>query len=153
MKKQRIVFIAVVLLMVTIFSSCTTSLNKSVSFNVSTGDQIKVTVDAKAGYDITMKSPFEVMKDGETVVNGSFATEEAFDGLSETVDSDEKATLIDKGKKDGNDYLFYSYEGAAGTEYNYIMKVGESKTVIIMSSLKDEDEAKKAYEAIKAVKS
>lgn len=145
---KGILLTVLVLICAVMVSACSTSSSKSLTFDVETGDKIKITIDTKEGYDLTMEVPFAVTKDGETVLNGSFAQIEAYDTYRQIIEGDANATLIDESSKDGNDYFCYTYEGAAGTECDYLMKVGGSDTVIIMGSLAGEDEVRSAFEAM-----
>ena len=77
--KKRIILFAVLLLILPASAACSTHASKSATFNVETGDKIKVTVDIKAGYDLTMEVPFAISKGDEVVLNGAFGLPEAYE--------------------------------------------------------------------------
>lgn len=148
MKKRVSIFIILILVCGAMLSACSTTASKSATFDVDTGDRIKISVNSKAGYDLTMEVPFAITKDGDTVLNGSFIYAEYYDAYRQVIDEDANATLIEEGNKDGNDYFFYTFEGNAGTESNYVMKVGGSQTAILMGSLAETSEVQAAFEAM-----
>lgn len=148
MKKRVSLFIVLILVCGAMLSACSTTASKSATFDVDTGDSIKISVNAKAGYDLTMEVPFAITKDGGTVLNGSFIYAEYYDVYRQVIDEDDNATLIEEGNKDGNDYFFYTFEGNAGTESNYVMKVGGSQTAILMGSLAETSEVQAAFGAM-----
>ena len=73
---------------------CTTS--KSFTYNVSTGDMIKVELDTSDGYDIASDLPFTISKDDKTLSQGDFITLDGYKQYMEAVDSDEKVKIIDR---------------------------------------------------------
>lgn len=146
MKKRISIVMTAVIISVMMLAGC--SADKSVTYNVDTGDSVKITVDAKAGYNISMELPFTVTKDDATVLNGSFIYAEYYDTYREVVDAEAGAVLLDEGTRDGNDYFFYSFEGNSGTEYDYIILVNNSQTAIAMASLVGEKEASEAFQAM-----
>ncbi len=148
MKKRVSLFIVLILVCGAMLSACSTTASKSATFDVDTGDSIKISVNAKAGYDLTMEVPFAITKDGDAVLNGSFTYAEYYDVYRQVIDEDANATLIEEGNKDGNDYFFYTFEGNAGTESDYVMMVGGSQTAIIMGSLAETSEVQAAFEAM-----
>lgn len=148
MKKNILVIIAALLASVMMFSGCSTNANKSVTYQVDNGDSVKITIDTKAGFDISMDVPFTVTKGDTTIFNGSFIYAEYYDTYREIIDTDSNAALLDEGSKDGNKYFFYSFEGNSGTEYDYIILVQNSQTAIAMASLVGEKEALEAFNAM-----
>lgn len=148
MKKRVSIFIVLILVCGAMLSACSTTASKSATFDVDTGDRIKISVNAKAGYDLTMEVPFAITKDGDAVLNGSFTYAEYYDVYRQVIDEDANATLIEEGNKDGNDYFFYTFEGNAGTESDYVMMVGGSQTAILMGSLAETSEVQAAFEAM-----
>lgn len=141
-------FAALILVCAVMLSACTTQASKTVTFDVDNGDRVKISVNTKNGYDLTMQVPFSITKDGTAIITGSFAYAEYYDVYRQVIDEDTKATLLDEGSKDGNNYFFYSFEGNAGTEYNYIMMINGSQTIVIMGTLSGQEEAEAAFNAM-----
>lgn len=105
------------------------------------GDRVKITVDAKAGYDITLEAPFVISKDDETILNGTFLYSEYLEEYKSAYEAEPTASLVDEGEKDGNEYFCY----AVGDEYDYFVKVGDSNTAVILASTASEEEASAAF--------
>ena len=109
------VFIGILLLTVT---GCNTT--KSYTYNVETGDSIKVKLNTSDGYDITSDLPFTISKDGKTLSQGTFITLDGYNQYLKLVNQDSNSKILNKGNKNGVEYLFYSYNNS---EYNYIIKI------------------------------
>lgn len=146
MKKRTTLLIVFALVCVMMFFACSTQ--KAVTYQVDTGDSVKIAINTKDGFDITMDVPFTVSKEEAAIFTGSFIYAEYYDVYRQVVEEDSNVVLLDEGSKDGNDYFFYSFEGNIGTEYNYIIMINDSKTAIAMSSLVGEKEASEAFEAM-----
>lgn len=148
MKKRISFLITIPLACIMMLSACTTKTSKEVTYSVDTGDSVKITIDTKDGFDITMDVPFTVSKGDTDIFTGSFIYAEYYDVYREVVDEESNAVLLDEGNKDGNDYFFYSFEGNAGTEYDYFILIKDSETAIAMASLVGEKEATEAFKAM-----
>ncbi|WP_051198762.1 hypothetical protein [Bifidobacterium sp. AGR2158] len=125
--------------------------DKSYTFNVDTGDAIKVTLDVTDGYDITGKVPFEVTKDGEEIFEGSFLHEEGYELYREQIDGDDTAEILNEGERNGNDFIFWQEAVDDATEHNYVVKVKDSATVVLLEGNASEDAAKAAFDRMKIV--
>lgn len=127
-------------------TACSTTLDKSYTFVVDTGDNIKVTVDMKGGHDLSQDGgTFEVAnEDGDSIVSGTFMEVAQFDTYK---DSMEDGKFNGEVESVGDDLLIWSYASDSGTEHNRFVKVSD-KTAVLMGSIADGDEAKKAYDAI-----
>ena len=131
--KKLIILFAVLLLILPASAACSTHASKSATFNVETGDKIKVTVDVKAGYDLTMEVPFAISKGDELVLNGAFGLPEAYETYHQLAEADPNATILAEDSKDGNAYFFYTVTNpeTQTTEYDYFVQVAGSQTVVI----------------------
>lgn len=148
MKKRIALFITVAIVIAMMLTACTTSAEKAVTYNVDTGDSVKIIIDTKGGFDITTDVPFTVSKGDTAIFTGSFIYAEYYDVYHQVVDEDSNAVLLDEGSKDGNDYFCYSFEGNSGTEYDYFILIKDSNTAIAMASLIGEKEASEAFKAM-----
>lgn len=146
MKKRNFLPVVFTLAFVIILSSCSTHSSKSATFTVDTGDSIKVTVDTKAGFDLTMEVPFSVSKENTPIITGSFAYAEYYDTYRQSVDENTDAELLDEGIKDGNDYFFYSVTDGDTDEYYCILKVSNSETMVVLESLTNEEDITEAFD-------
>lgn len=139
MKKvlYSLVFVIAILLIVT---GCSTS--KAFTWDVTTGDKIKISVDTTDGYDITSDLPFAISKDGETLSQGTFVTIDGYNQYMNAVKNDSSAKIIDSGKKDDVTYTFYSVNRS---EFNYLIKIDNSNTGILLGNPNSQDEAEEIF--------
>lgn len=121
---KKVLCISAALALAVSLTACSTYLEKSGTYDVETGDRVKITVDAKAGYDITLEAPFVISKDDETILNGTFLYSEYLEEYKSAYEAEPTASLVDEGEKDGNEYFCY----AVGDEYDYFVKVGDSNS-------------------------
>lgn len=125
--------------------------SKSYTFDVTTGDHVKIELDtSQSGLDIQTSddnSKFTIKKDGDTVTQGLFAEESAYDHYQElgknsaggTSDYQEGTT------SDGNEYFSYTVNG---NEWDYFIKVKDSHTVIVLTNTVSQESAQKAFEQL-----
>lgn len=139
MKKILCSFVLVCALVLTL-TGCTTT--KSYTFDVETGDSIKVKLNTTDGYDISSDVPFAVFKDGEMLSQGTFITMAGYNQYIDIVNSDTNSKVLDSGTRDGITYTFYSYNDS---EYNYIIKVDDSNTGILLGNPNSQVEAETIF--------
>ena len=123
-----------------ILTGCTT--NKSYTYSVETGDKIKIELNTTDGYDMSSSLPFTISKDNETLSQGTFIYESYYDEYVNAAKTDSLAKIIDTGSNDNIEYVFYSYNDS---EYNYIIKVKNSNTGIILANQNSQDKAEKCF--------
>lgn len=138
LKKISILLVGMALLIS--LTGCNSS--KAYTFSVETGDAVKVSLNTSDKYDITSDLPFSISYNGTALSQGIFITSDNFSQYVDVVDTDSNATLIDSGSKDGNKYIFWSYNDA---EYNYAILIGDSKTGIILANNVSEESAKECF--------
>jgi hypothetical protein len=125
-----------------LITGCTTS--KAYTYTVETGDSIKVELDTSDDHDIDSKVPFTITKGDKTVSQGRFLTIDGYNQYVDAAKSDANITIIDEGTKNGIDYLFYSYSDSE-TEYNYIIKIHDSKTGVSLENTISQESAKECF--------
>ncbi|KFI63871.1 hypothetical protein [Bifidobacterium cuniculi] len=129
---------------------CSTHTAKSYTYNVDTGDAIKIELDTTGGYDIDDEVPFTVTKDGETVTQGTFLKgDEGYSLYSQQVADDEDAEVIAEGEQGGNEYLFWSVDNDGTMEYDYVIRVKDSSTAVLLGSQAGEQEARDVFERMR----
>ena len=116
--------------------------SKAYTYSVETGDSVKVSLDTSDKYDITSDLPFAISCDGTILSQGIFITSDNYSEYVDVVNADSNATLIDSGSKDGNKYIFWSYNNA---EYNYAILIGDSNTGVILANNVSEEAAKECF--------
>lgn len=139
MKKILSSLVLVCALVLTL-TGCTTT--KSYTFDVETGDSIKVELNASDGYDISADLPFTISKDDKTLSQGTFVTIDGYNQYLDAVNNDTNSKILDSGTKDGITYTFYSYNNS---EYNYIIKVDGSNTGILLGNPNSQVEAETVF--------
>ena len=146
MKKSLISIFSVFILML-IITGCTTS--KSYTYKVETGDTIKIKLDTSDKYDITKELPFTIKKDDKTLSQGAFLTNDGYDQCISAVNTDSKAKVIESKTANGIEYTFYSYNDS---EYNYIIKIVDSNTGILLGNNVSESSARECFNRLKITK-
>lgn len=124
MKKIIFALMAAAVLMLT---GCTTNL--SLTFNVETGDKIKVTLDTTdSEYSLRAEDATFIVSAGENdKIHGIFLTEEMYDQRLEAAET--YGNVLESGK-----YTLYQIDN----ETDVIMHVPDSSTGILIGSLEDE---------------
>ncbi len=141
--KKRLVYVFAILSMMILFVGCgNAKTSKTYTFNVETGDSVKVKLDTSDKYNITSEVPFEISQDGDIKSQGTFIFGEAYEQYKDVVDTDENAELLDSGNKDGNEYVFWSYNDS---EYNYAILIKGSSTGLILGNDVSEESAKECF--------
>ncbi len=139
-------FIALFSLCVFTLTGCSsTTTTKSYTYDVETGDSIKVTLETSDGYDISSDVPFVISKDDEELSSGTFITEAYIILYLNEVQNDEDATIIDKGENDEISYTFYSYNDE---EFNYIIEIKDSDTGVLLGNPNSQKEAEEVFERL-----
>ncbi|MGN1204969.1 MAG: hypothetical protein ACI4SA_07915 [Lachnospiraceae bacterium] len=148
MKTARKIITSMLLTACLLFmTACTTFANKSYTFNVNTGEQIKITLSVKTGYSLSQKDgQFTICdKESNVILTGTFLLEGYTDAYRDVVDADENATVLEDKKTNGISYLYYEYDGLSGMEHNFIVDIDNAKTGILLASLSSEKEASEAF--------
>lgn len=115
-----------------ILPACQFESSKSLTFKVTTGDDVKVTLDTSDGYDLGSDgSTFTVSKDGETILQSSWEVPETVEEYMESLESEGIYTEpIEVGDYSG---IAWSAEGSAGTEYDALLDLGGDTYAVIAS--------------------
>lgn len=114
----------------------------SYTYSVETGDKVEIKLDSSDGYTMTSELPFVIYCGENALSQGMFITEEAYKAYESSVEHDENATLLSSGKKDGNVYVFWSYNDS---EYNYAILIDDSQTGLILGNNVSEQSAKECF--------
>lgn len=141
MKKVLALALSVVLVLC-LFTACNTTSSKAYTFTVDNGDKIKIELNTTDNYDLSSDVPFTISCDGKTLSQGSFVLAESYQQYVSVVNTDEKAEMIDSGTKDGNEYIFWCYNGS---EYNYAILIKGSNTGIVLGNPVSEESAKECF--------
>ena len=128
---KKVLSIALILILaLALFAGCSSS--KSYTFDVSTGDKIKITLDTSDGLDLSQSNgQFWVSRDGVDIITGVFIDPATYDTYYGTVMSD--AETFNVISEDGYE-VFYSLDTANGVEYDCIGLVDGSFTGYLLGS-------------------
>lgn len=143
-KLMSVIFMGAMLFMIT---GCT--ITKSYTFKVETGDNIKIKLNTNDDYDISSDLPFVISKDGKTLSQGIFITIDVYNQYIASVTNDSNAKIIETKNKNGLDYTFYSYNNR---EFNYIIKIEDSNTGLLLGNPISEKSAKECFEKLTITK-
>lgn len=128
-------------IMIVSLTGCTT--NKSYTYTVETGDKVKITLNTTDGYDLSSDLPFTISKDGNNLSQGTFIQGSDYEQYVNAAKT--QGQIIDKGSNDNIEYVFYSYNNS---EYNYVIKIKNSNTALLLGNPNSEEEAKKCFELL-----
>ena len=141
--KKVFMSLAIIGVMLLTLTGCTKS--KSYTFTVETGDKIKIQLNTTDGYDLSSDLPFKISKDGNTLSQGTFITIDGYNQYIEAVNNDSNAKILESKTKDGISYTFYSYNDS---EFNYVIKINDSNTGILLGNQNSQEEAEKCFELL-----
>lgn len=119
--------------------------SKSYTFNVETGDQIKVELNTKGGYQLTKDLPFTISCDDDELSQGTFLVSGGYELYVEEANSNADAVVLETGEKDGNEFIFWCYDNG---EWNYVIKVKDSNTGIALGNNISEESARECFERL-----
>lgn len=143
--------IGLLLILVFVLTACNFGTRRSYTFEVETGDNIKVTLDNIDKYSLSQKNgTFIVSKDDQTISQGVFLTDEMYNQYKDLIDKNENNVILNKetGKKDDNEYIYYETKGKSGTEYNYVVMINDSHTGVIIGSTVSKEEAQNVFDLL-----
>lgn len=122
-------------------SGCNT--NMSFTYNVDTGDTVKVQLNTTGGYKLSSSLPFEVSKDGEILSQGTFITLDGYYAYyDEVYDSD--VEILEDGQKGECEYVMWT----DGYEYDYLILIEDSNTGVLIGNDVSEESARECFDRL-----
>ena len=138
--------LAAVLLCIMLLTGCEFNRTVSLTYNVTTGDSIKVTLDSSEGHGLKNSGAgFEVNNGEKIILQGFFVDQSMYEGYVEAVSSQQEAVIRQETDREEMHVISYTYEGQAGTEQNYIVWIEGSSTGVVIGSLAEVSEADEAF--------
>ena len=113
----------------------------SLTYDVNTGETVKITLDTSDGYSISASSTFIISKDGKEISKGSFITRNTYDLLYGEIMIKDDITVISTDFNDDYECVFYT----KNTEFNYIILLKGGKTGFFLSNKISEESAKEVF--------
>lgn len=144
MKRMICIAMAVCLMLVT--AGCSSSV--AYSYTMDNGDYIRLELDASDGYELSAEVPFTISQNGEERSVGQFLYGEYYEESVSSVQSAANTTVIETGEKDGHEYMFWNYNDS---EYNYIIRVADSNSAIVIGNLISEESARECFDRLTIV--
>lgn len=142
MRKKCYVLLSVIV-MVFCFGACTKSF--SYTFNVETGDQIKIQLDTSDGYKLSQKDgTFTVSLEDTELLMGVFLTEEMYGQYLEALNVDE-VEILKESEQNGCTYTEYRFTGEDHVEHNFVCWVTGSNTGLIIAGTEEQSAAEAAF--------
>lgn len=145
---KKIKFMSAIIFLAFILVGCSginKSLTYSYTYSVETGDKVIATLDGLDGYKMDSKLPFSISKGDDIVSQGIFITLDTYQDNATGLQYADNVTVIDSGNKNGNEYIFWSYDES---EYNYAILIGDSKTAVLLANHISEDSARECFDRI-----
>lgn len=150
MKKMKKRMAAAVCMMTAVIGLTGCSTSVSLTYNVDTGDTVEVTLDTTDN-DFSLGEEDNVImvtEDDDTILSGAFVYQDICDIYEEMIKADDTIEIIEEDSANGLTWLFYSVDGLSGVESNFIVWIDGSNTGVLLASLQDSDDAKKAFECL-----
>lgn len=142
MKIKRYLTVLLCLVSLVCLSACHTSM--SYTFQIDNGEKLVVNLDTTDGYKLSQEDgTFTIEKDGKEIFYGRFLKPEGFALYQEELSKQENAKLIKLEPSDSPTTCVYTFDGKAGPEVDYVLKVNGGETVVYMYTLLSLEEADK----------
>lgn len=124
-----------------------TKLNSKLSYTyeVNTGDKVVLTLNTSNGYSMTSDMPFSITKDEGIISRGTFIESAAYEVYESSMGLIDGIVSSDKGEKNGISYLYFNYNN---TEFDYIIKINDSNTGVLLSNSISEESAKEIFDKL-----
>lgn len=154
---KQIKQVTIICLVALVCAGCTNSkkLTQSYTFEVETGDTVKISLDISDKsnksnkYKLKQKDgQFLIKNDKETLSQGIFITKDMYDQYVSLLSSNSDISVLEKDKTNDCSYYLYEYKGEAGTEHDYVVWLNDSSTGILMGSLQNKKVAKEIFEKL-----
>lgn len=135
----------VTLIAVLTLTGCGSSKSVAYTYNVETGDKVTVELDTTDDHGLTSKVPFDVYKDDKVLSTGTFIEGKLYDDYVNAIKATSTAIVIDEGKNENIEYIFYKADANGHMEYNYIISIKNSDTGLVLANVLDGDTAKEVF--------
>lgn len=145
MKSNLIKLVAMCLGILFCVTACNLNTWISYTFNVETGDSIKIKLDTSDGHSMNSSVPIEIKKDDKMLARGIFVTLDTYDAYMEVVENNSKNLVLDSGKENNVTYTLYCHDDK---EYNYLIKIDGSETGFILSSQISQDVVEECFDRL-----
>ena len=142
-RKYWIVF--VMLAMIVLCCGCGKSdleTSQSYTYDVATGDKIKITFQTKGGYVISPDTPFVISRDGNTLSQGTFISKADYMEYAASIESASSVALLDSGSKGNIEYIYWTN---GSSEYDYAILIKDSETGVLLGNNVSQESAEDCF--------
>lgn len=155
MKPKKLSIAATIcLLMAFAFTACSSdstfnASSSSVIFQIENGDSVKVTLDTTEGYSLLQDDGMiTVRKDDKDVLNGIFLSSSGFDTYAAAITASSDTVILKATPESLPTFYLYQFDGAAGMETTFLLKIQGCETGVILASLESLEEAQAAFDRL-----
>lgn len=128
-------------------TGCGMNSSESIVFSVGTGDKISVTLNTSDGLHLKQTDAgYSIVKEDVEISQAFFVERAVYEQYIDAVSNEDGVVVNEESTKNGLTYLFYSYNGEAGQENNFIVWIDGTDTGVIIASLADMETAQTAFE-------
>ena len=149
MKKFVIVCLTICVMFTMV--GCSAHSSMSLTFNVETGDCIKVKLDTTGGWKLTSEDGIFFINDAskETILMGMFIDKEYYDMYTANLAVASGVTMVEEDESNGFDYTLWEITGSDVVELDYVGWLANSNSGVIFASMESREVAKEAFERVR----
>ncbi len=147
---NKFVVICLTICMLFALVGCSFHSNMAYTFDVETGDSIKVKMDTSNGWKLTTENGAFYVKDEnkETILYGIFIDQEDYDMYMSSLLVAPNVTVLEESEANGYEYTMCEIENAELTEIDYVGWIADSNTGVIIASIQSREVTEEAFERI-----
>lgn len=148
MKKKKVLALICCVLFALSFVGCSFKKYKSITYRLTTGDTVKVTLDKSDGYGLVegaSNTLYFLEPDGKRSSVGAFGSKADYFSIYNSLAYDVNVTIYDRGSDKNIEYVFYKTVGAHGEEYDYIIYIKDSNSCFIMGNQESKSSAEEVF--------
>ena len=116
--------------------------SQSYTYDVATGDKIKITFQTTEGYVVSPDNPFIISKDGNTLSQGTFISKADYTEYAASIGSASSVTLLDSGSKGNIEYIYWTN---GSSEYDYAILIKDSETGVLLGNNVSQESAEDCF--------
>ena len=148
--KKSLRILAVILtvaVIATVMSACKFTSWSAITYDVSTGDKIKLQLDTTGGYSQDGKNPFTIKQNDKDILQGTFIDMDTYNSYVDNVNSG-SIEILEQGIKDSNSFIFYTVDNGTAKEYDFIVMIEGSNTGVLLGGITGQEEVRNCFSNI-----
>ena len=146
MKQKKM--LTILMLMVLMLTGCETNL--AYTFNIETGEQVKVQLDTTNGQKLKQEDGRFMVntEEDEAMSIGVFFLPEVFNELYDGVSEMDGVTILEENKESEPAYIFYQVDTDGSMEWNYLVKIKDAEVGVVVSNVTSQESAQTVMELL-----